>query len=280
MEAVQRRMPSEGLKKFLSSRRGAWTLAIASAALAGIVLLVFLNRYKESVNADVAPAPVLVADRLIPKGTAGDVVISGKLFRPAALAEQDLRPGAVSDAVAMQGRVATRDILPGQQITATDFTDFGGRHPRQAGQDAAGDPDPGRRARGPDRHHPRRRPGRHPRQQQRRESGCGRQRIRARLDGDADARRVVLAAPAAGATTGGLIFQVTDRQAAQLAFAASNGKIWLLLRPPVGAKDSKPLTVTPDTLLDGKSVEVTADYEATPNGGSVTINAQQGGEQP
>ena len=128
MEATQRKVaPTEGLKKFLATRRGAWTLAVASAALAGLVLMVFLNRYRDSVNEGVAPAPVLVADRLIPRGTDGDLVISGRFFKPGAVPEQDLKVGAVTDAVAMQGRVATRDILPGQQITSTDFSQLGDR---------------------------------------------------------------------------------------------------------------------------------------------------------
>jgi Flp pilus assembly protein CpaB len=87
----------------------------------------------------------------------------------------------------------------------------------------------------------------------------------------------VLAAPPPGSTGGSIIFQATDRQAAQLAFATSNGKLYLLLRPPVGAKDSKSLTVTQESLLP---VEVTAKIEKTEDGGTVTIRAQQGEERP
>jgi Flp pilus assembly protein CpaB len=258
MEAVQKRTPSVGLKKFLSSRRGAWTLAVASALLAGLVLLVFLNRYKESVNADVAPAPVLVADRLIPKGTSGSVVISEKLFRPAAVAEQDLKIGAVSDAVAMKGRVATREILPGQQITATDFADLADGIRSNIAQT----------------------------QRAIQISINGAQGLAGNLR--AGDRVDVLASPSAAPTAGqpagrpemgvmmrnvlvlasgtsDIIFQATDKQAAQLAFAATNGKLWLMLRPPVGAKDSKPFVITQESLLlRGTPVEVTTDGGGQP----------------
>lgn len=279
MEATQRKVtPTDGLKKFLATRRGAWTLAIASAALAGLVLMVFLNRYRDSVNEGVAPAPVLVADSLIPRGTDGDLVISGKLFKPGAIPEQDLKVGAVTDAVAMKGRVATRDILPGQQITTADFSEVGdgirskiaktqraiqvniagaegligtlraGDHVDVLSGNASGNgPQAG--------------------------AGLGGRPTVSMLMRDI----LVLAAPPPGSTGGSIIFQATDRQAAQLAFATTNGKLYLLLRPPVGAKDSKPLTVTQESLLP---VEVTATVKETEDGGTVTIRAQQGEEQP
>jgi hypothetical protein len=33
-----------------------------------------------------------------------------------------------------------------------------------------------------------------------------------------------------------------------VAYAADNGKVWLVLRPPVGAKNSPPATVVAQTL--------------------------------
>jgi hypothetical protein len=39
--------------------------------------------------------------------------------------------------------------------------------------------------------------------------------------------------------------------ASKLAFAADNGKIWLILRPPAGAKDTAPQLVSADSILFG-----------------------------
>jgi Flp pilus assembly protein CpaB len=45
--------------------------------------------------------------------------------------------------------------------------------------------------------------------------------------------------------------KVTDAQAANLAFASDNGKLWLTIRPATGAKASPPNIVTLETLLLG-----------------------------
>jgi Flp pilus assembly protein CpaB len=45
--------------------------------------------------------------------------------------------------------------------------------------------------------------------------------------------------------------KATAYQAEQLAFASDNGRIWLVLRPPTGARASKPNLVTVETLLLG-----------------------------
>ena len=42
-----------------------------------------------------------------------------------------------------------------------------------------------------------------------------------------------------------------QQRTAQLAFASDNGKVWLSLRPAVGAKTSPPGVVTIETLLLG-----------------------------
>src|SRR5215212_10208996 len=105
MEAVEKRPTSESLKQFLSTRKGAYTVAAVCAVLAGLILLVFVQNYKQNVDAGLAPAPVLTADRLIPAGTAGNEVISQKLFRPTAVAVTNRKAGAVTQAADLQGGV-------------------------------------------------------------------------------------------------------------------------------------------------------------------------------
>src|SRR5262245_3706669 len=117
----KKRPKADSFKQFVSTRRGAYTVAGVAAALAGLVLLVFISQYKQDVNAGLAPAPVLVADRLIPRGTAAGEVISQKLFKPSAIAEENIRPGAVTQASQIAGMVAVHEVLPGQQITQADF---------------------------------------------------------------------------------------------------------------------------------------------------------------
>ena len=250
MEAVQRR-PSDSLKQWLSTRQGTWTLAAVSAALAGLVLVVYLSNYKSNVNAGVAPAPVLVADRFIPKGTAGTEVATEKLFRPAAVPEQERKLGAITDAAAVSGLVAVRPILPGQQLTRADFAKSGDpiRSRIQGNERAVQIPLDKIRGLG------------------------GTLRVGDRID--------VLAAfnasgSGAGSGTptlqplmtnvrvmntplsGSVILQLTDRDAARLAYAADNAKLWFLLRPPVGARDSDPLSVTRENLLLGRGLDASA----------------------
>jgi Flp pilus assembly protein CpaB len=45
--------------------------------------------------------------------------------------------------------------------------------------------------------------------------------------------------------------EVDDIQAAKLAFASDNGKLWLAVRPASGAAASRPTIVTAETLLLG-----------------------------
>jgi Flp pilus assembly protein CpaB len=74
-------------------------------------------------------------------------------------------------------------------------------------------------------------------------------------------------------TGNGVILETTDQQGAKLAFAADNAKLWFLLRPPIGATDSKAATVSQDNL---REFEITVDSEETDTGGTVTITGEAG----
>jgi Flp pilus assembly protein CpaB len=54
-----------------------------------------------------------------------------------------------------------------------------------------------------------------------------------------------------GSGTTNIGFRVNDVDAAKIAFASDNGKVWLALRPSAGAKASRPGLVTVETLLLG-----------------------------
>src|SRR3954469_15510646 len=103
MESVQKRPFSEGLGRYLGTRRGATSAAVVAAALAAVVLLVFLHQYKSNVKSGNQTESVLVADQLIPKGTVGDAVASGGLFRPTSISSDNVRTAAIADAAALKG---------------------------------------------------------------------------------------------------------------------------------------------------------------------------------
>ena len=253
MEATHTRRLHGGLGRFAATRRGAITIAAVAAALAGIVLLAFISQYKHHVQGGTAERSALVANRLIPKGTAGAVVVGGGLFKPATVQADNLESGALSSAAALDGKVATRDIYPGQQITAADFASDADplrgklRGDQRAiavpldsahgmiGEVRAGDAVDvlaGFNSRGRDR------------------AAAASPQLRTLIQDV-----LVLKAPDAGSkTTNGndtknMTVRVTADQAAQLAFAADNGKVWFVLRPPVGGEERAALCRSRSTSL-------------------------------
>src|SRR5262245_2091285 len=110
MEATHKLRLRGGLGRFAGTRRGAMTVAAFTAALAGVVLLAFISQYKKQVQGGTVERSVVVANRLIPKGTSGSAVISGGLSKPATVRADALAAGALASAAALDGKVATRDI--------------------------------------------------------------------------------------------------------------------------------------------------------------------------
>jgi Flp pilus assembly protein CpaB len=254
MEVTHTRRLHGGLGRFAATRRGAITIAVLAAALAGIVLLAFISQYKHDVQGGTVDRTALIANRLIPKGTSGSVVVSGGLFKSTTVQQDNLQAGALSTAAGLGGKVATRDIYPGEQMTAADFASnadplrgeltgdqraiavpidsahgligevrAGDRVDVLAGFNSASST-----------------------------TGLGRPQLRTLIQ-----NVLVLKAPDGGGnsttsnTTQNITVRVTAEQVAQLAFAADNGKVWFILRPPAGATDSPPSTVTLDSLLAG-----------------------------
>jgi Flp pilus assembly protein CpaB len=116
-------MSNTSLTGRLQGSRG-WTLAlgIGAALLAAGLLIAWLVQYKSSVDASKADTPVLVAGKLIPRGTSGTVIAETGLYQAATVTKDDLQIGAISDPAYLNGRVAVVDIFPGQQIKASDLT--------------------------------------------------------------------------------------------------------------------------------------------------------------
>jgi flagella basal body P-ring formation protein FlgA len=100
-------------------------MPLAIGILVGIALgwATGLSHYRNSVKGSTEPlGTVLVAKRLIPKGTSGSSIAAHNLFLVTTIPKRQMAPKAISDPAAMQGRVAAGDIYPRQQLEASDFT--------------------------------------------------------------------------------------------------------------------------------------------------------------
>jgi pilus assembly protein CpaB len=250
------------IRSLTSTRMGTVIIAGVTTLLAGAMLLIYLAQYRDSVNKGAEPVTVLVANRLIPKNTPGDVVGSQRYFIQRRMPQDQVKNGAITDPSTLKGDVAATDIYPGQQLLASEFETkpanaltyklTGSQRAVSVSLDAAhgliGDVQTGDHVdvlggfnvvpvNG---------------QGVPQNSGASRPVLRTLMQ-----NVLVLSAPSGtsgglgGQTTQQVVLRVTDDQAAQLAFAADNGKVWLVLRPQTGASPTPTSFVTLETLLLG-----------------------------
>lgn len=245
----------EFAQKVVSTKAGTAAVAAGAAVLAGMFIVVYLNKYRHSIKAQGAPVTVLVAKHRIPKGTSGVAAIQSGLFERSTIRQSQLRDGAFSDAASIRDRVATTDVFAGQQLTASDFqasartlaTTLTGRQrvidvPLDNAHGLIGHVQTGDHV-----------------------DVYGGFNIQSAGGGTAYAVDVLLAqdipvADVASKAAGGVAastsstnvsLRVDDKQAAEIAYASDNGKIWLFLRPPTGAKNARPGLVNVGTILLG-----------------------------
>jgi Flp pilus assembly protein CpaB len=245
--------------KLVSTRRGTLLVAMLIALVAGASILLYLNSYRESLKTESALVTVLVAKRNIPKGTAGVVVASKDLYTVTTVRESQLLEGAMSDPATLRGRVATREIFEGAQLTATDFgaagdslaaqltdrqrvvtvpfdsahglidaIEVGNRVDVYAGFKVVPVGIDGRPVDG----------------------GQARSVLRLILT-DVPVLAIGERSKGAGSGKTNVSLGVDDLKAAEVAFASDNGQLWMALRPSAGAKASRPDIVTVETLLLG-----------------------------
>ena len=243
--------------KLVSTRRGTLLVALLIALVAGASIMLYLNSYRDSLEAQGALVTVLVAKDTIPKGTAGSVVAAKDLYTVTTIRESQLLEGAMSDPATLRDRVATREIFEGAQLTASDFGAGGDSLaaqltdrqrvvsvPFDSAHGLIDGIEPGNRVDvyagfnviplGAD--------GRPI------DGGQARPVLRLILS---DVPVLAIGEKARGAGTTNVSLGVDDLDAAQLAFASDNGKLWLALRPSAGAKPSRPGIVTVETMLLG-----------------------------
>lgn len=253
----------EKLGRLLRNRGGAVIAGAVAALLAVILLILYLHSYRASVNSGKQTERVLVATKLIQRGTSGDVIAKEGLYQVATVQKDQLKLNAIGDPAVLNDRVAAADIFPGQQITQNDFTtesvqsipfEITGKQRAIAipvdathgliGQIAAGnyvDIYVGVTAPAA--------------------TTSASTVTTTASDGDTDENGasngtiVTLLAPNVyvlvppGAGSGDAIIRIDSADAAKFAYAADNARIWLVLRPQTGATPTPPETATLGSLL-------------------------------
>lgn len=249
----------ETAQRLVSTRRGTILLSVIAAAVAGGLILVYVNRYRDSVAASGQPVTVLVAKVNIDKGTSGNLIATTGLSSATTLRQSQVSEGAFSDPASLTNKVATTAIPQGAQLTASDFADASTNQaaslkgderiislPFNSAQGLSGTLQTG--------DHVDVYGGFNV-------SSVGPNGLAAGGGSRPVVRRILTNVPVVaigGSATGAfassntnLSFKVTDQQAADLAFASQNGTLWLGLEPSAGLKSSRPSVVTMETLLLG-----------------------------
>ena len=247
----------EFVQKLLSTRGGTIALGGVAAVMAALVLLLYLNQYRSSVAAESEDVTVLVAKNLIEKGMPGDVVGLKRLFESEQAPQSQVRDGAITDPSTLRGRVAVEDVYPGQQLTIADFAvstnaigaKLAGKYravavPVDSAHGLVGTVEPGDRV---DVHASFEYPP----------NGSNAEPVVTVIMQNA----LVLDVPAetaGGVATGNqtteVVVRFTRDRAAEVAWAADNGNVWLVLRPRAGAAPTKkPRVVNARALLRGRS---------------------------
>src|SRR3954447_1124187 len=262
------RSPRAHLRRMLATRRGTLALAGMCALIAAGALILFLSHYRESVKGAAGPTPVLVATSLIQKGSSGDVLAEKHSFETVTRAADDVKQGGIADPALVAGKVTTADIYPGQQLTASSFVAATGTVlPKLADSDRA-------IAVPIDEAHGlvgQVQSGDHvdvlaSYTTSSSATGQGQGVVKTMLQDKLVLRAV--AQPIEGGDEGkaankSIILRVSDREAVALAHAADNGKVWVLLRPAAGAKQSPPATASLDSVL--RAGQTAARAQPTPN---------------
>jgi Flp pilus assembly protein CpaB len=255
MQTTEKPKRKVDLGKTLSTRNGTLAVSGIAALLAGALLLVFLNAYRDSTRDDDATVNVVVAKRLIERGSAADVLAEQGVFQRARIRKDELKQGAIVDPKYLEGTIAAGDVYPGEQITAPDFTTTVPRAiyklngynralaiPTDAVRTNTSELRAGDRVDilGAFNSTTEGQPG----------TG-GKPVIKVLMRNVLILRAPVGGTGAAGSAGGNVVLKARDNKAAELAYAVDNGQLWLLLRPQTGATNSEIPLVTLETLMSG-----------------------------
>src|SRR5687768_15394736 len=210
-------------------------LGAASAVLAAVLLLVYLGQYRKSVSSGAAPITVLVAEKLISKGTSASVIGSDGLMQVLTIPRDQAKEGAVSDPVLLKGRVAVQDIYPGQQLTLADFTAATtDAIPTKLVRDQRAIAVPFDASHGMIGHI---QPG-------------------DRVDVYVMSAPGVAGGGIGGSNSSNFVFRVRGADAAKIAWSTDNGTLWMVLRPGNNAEPVRPGNITGQTILKSRPTPV------------------------
>ena len=226
MGATRRSAGTTDLKGLLATRQGTLAAALTVALIAAGIIVFAINRYRHSVNTSNSQTTVLVSTGLIQKGTSGAEISTSRLFAPTKIIEKNVTLGAITDAASLSGKVAVTNILPGQQLTAADFALTAGvATSLAADQRAIAVPlDSSHGLSGVVG------PGDHVDVYADFTAGGGAQ-IRLLVPNVLVLSAAGGSGGVGGTTSGNVLLAVNTNQAAEMAYASDNGKIWLVLRP-------------------------------------------------
>jgi Flp pilus assembly protein CpaB len=227
--------------KLFTTRQGTVLLGVGAAVIAAIVLIVYLEHYRNSVRS-ASTVPVLVAQHLIQAGTPGDVIAKNRgYYTVKDISKSSVEPRAITSPETITGQVAVSDISFGQQLTAADFAPSTGSvadglNPRQrAVVIPLGSP----------------------------------QEVGGQIGGGSHVDVWVLTTAQgangvtrsiakllfqdmyvinAGSGGGNVTLRATPTQAGQLMYASANTTIWLALRPTIGTV-TKPPVITSNAVI-------------------------------
>jgi Flp pilus assembly protein CpaB len=235
--------------KLFTTRQGTVLLGVIAAVIAAIALLVYLNHYRSSVKGG-GVVRVLVAQKVIPKGTPGDVIrTTSGLYAATNIPKSSVESGAIVSPATLAGKVALTEVDPNQQLTASDFgtgtTSIAGQIPANmravtislespnqvGGQIAAGSPVDVWIA----------------------FNGQGTDGVTRPIVRELYQNVKVLAVAGSG---GNVTLEANPTQAGTLIFAAQNATIYLTLRPAVGTNSRKPPVIGVGSLLGARALRI------------------------
>jgi Flp pilus assembly protein CpaB len=92
-------------------------IAVALAAIAGLLTIFYVTQYKRHVQHGESNVSVLVAARDIPAGTSGAEVVGQHYLSTEQVPRRAVVPGAVSNSIQITNLVVTQQIFKGEQVT-------------------------------------------------------------------------------------------------------------------------------------------------------------------
>jgi Flp pilus assembly protein CpaB len=229
----------------LATRHGALAVSLACALLTIAIVVIAVGQAKHTPKTTPQQATVLVATSAIPKGTSAQVIAAQGLYKEEPVLATQVSPDAVSNAGSLAGTVAAASILPGEQLTSSDFVVAHGAMAKlelneraiavtlDAAHGLAG-------------------------------------ALKAGDNVDVYGSFTVKSTPVVGllvpnatvlsssnsATSGGgttALLAVGEKVAPELAYASDNGKIWLELRPSGTSSNPSTALTTLNSILGGRS---------------------------